>query len=1019
MAQISKKMKTKRAHLVDAKKMEAKKSRQEEVDEICVVGYQCRLFRDDERALAIDREEHLIPWMGEASLMIDRYDGRGHLPSLSEYEDSWLGSRRQEISGEEERIEALCDEERYMALHKDMMEEELRQEEEIKRLNLAIASSDSTYNQVMFSYDQGKDEYDPMRPTEDEEQFAKTPPECQSPEAELEEPFIAPAEMDIPIGVEMPGTKKTHKFMEKTAMFIMSQGSQMEIILKTKQANNPQFDFLQFDHYLNPYYKHLLKCIKSGKYKGVPEDDEDENHKKQGGNNRVRKHSNASSSGDDDDDDDDNDNSGYLHPSLLGQSRPRPTPMQAGTTTIQTSTSMPPASSYHPPMDFSKPPPIMGYHDPNFLPQAVDPPLMGPSGYYDQPNVYPMFQPPPPPPPSGAALSLPTVPPPHFSGVDPAYVMANPHPTLPPAHSHAAPLGLDPNVLPHQESPSVPPSADISEADVPRVIPPPPDIQPVIDKLAKFVAKNGTDFEASVRSKSDPRFDFLLPWHKYNTYYMQKKKMFIGEMGGKAEEEEEDRQEEKTKKVSVSFSIKAKAPKEERPLERKSALPVESSDSEEEEERPPLRLPPPESLTREVRGDDLEGQRSWGDNYPGQPPFNPAFRGRPFVERTELPPYEGPYQEGTYREPAYREPAYGEPPVLEYSEYPDPYTERDGSQLRGAYDRGRGITEEEWQMKQAKLRLEDRLASAAREKMASASKERIQQMERRKKAAVFLSMIKDRPQAGAAAELDNMEPEPNDIPTTESLSPPEKQRKTDSRTDRKKHKKHKHRHGSSSGSSRRSPSPDKKHKRPPRSYQDANRFSASSSREGDNKPRARSTSPGVRSRPVTPPRSYQMGRNRSPKRWRRSRSRSNSPVRPVRTLESLPRRSSSLEASSLPIKSRSLSPENGRNFPAASVEPMVLDAAPPSPSATPPLSSEPTPDDSVSDSYKEPPMETSEENGSTTTTSTTAATTTTSTMATTVPTTAATTTDTSFQDNFRAKIRAMLAATRTMDFQPS
>ena len=52
-----------------------------------------------------------------------------------------------------------------------------------------------------------------------------------------------------------------------------------------------------------------------------------------------------------------------------------------------------------------------------------------------------------------------------------------------------------------------------------------------------FVAKNGSDFEASVRSKSDPRFDFLLPWHKYNAYYVQKKKMYVQEMGGKTEEE--------------------------------------------------------------------------------------------------------------------------------------------------------------------------------------------------------------------------------------------------------------------------------------------------------------------------------------------------------------------------------------------------------------------------------------------------------------------------------------------------
>ena len=41
----------------------------------------------------------------------------------------------------------------------------------------------------------------------------------------------------------------------------------MEIVLKTKQASNPQFDFLKYDHYLNPYYRHLIIMIKSGKYR--------------------------------------------------------------------------------------------------------------------------------------------------------------------------------------------------------------------------------------------------------------------------------------------------------------------------------------------------------------------------------------------------------------------------------------------------------------------------------------------------------------------------------------------------------------------------------------------------------------------------------------------------------------------------------------------------------------------------------------------------------------------------------
>lgn len=40
--------------------------------ELLVFGYACKLFRDDEKALQQEQGRHLIPWMGETSIMIDR-----------------------------------------------------------------------------------------------------------------------------------------------------------------------------------------------------------------------------------------------------------------------------------------------------------------------------------------------------------------------------------------------------------------------------------------------------------------------------------------------------------------------------------------------------------------------------------------------------------------------------------------------------------------------------------------------------------------------------------------------------------------------------------------------------------------------------------------------------------------------------------------------------------------------------------------------------------------------------------
>lgn len=57
-----------------------------------------------------------------------------------------------------------------------------------------------------------------------------------------------------------------HAIIERTANFVCKQGAQFEIMLKAKQARNSQFDFLRFDHYLNPYYKFIQKAMKDGRY---------------------------------------------------------------------------------------------------------------------------------------------------------------------------------------------------------------------------------------------------------------------------------------------------------------------------------------------------------------------------------------------------------------------------------------------------------------------------------------------------------------------------------------------------------------------------------------------------------------------------------------------------------------------------------------------------------------------------------------------------------------------------------
>ncbi|XP_064538627.1 protein suppressor of white apricot isoform X1 [Drosophila montana] len=231
--------------------------------ELLVFGYACKIFRDDEKAREMDHGKQLIPWMGDVNLKIDRYDVRGALCELSTYEapPGGYGNRLEYLSAEEQRAEQLCEEERYLFLYNNEEELRLQQEEDLKRLQQE--TSGGNYSQVDFHYDgqstcssSGAD--------------AVTSPtsESSTPAEESELPYTLPPSLLVAPapGMQLPETMKQHAIIEKTARFIATQGAQMEILIKAKQANNAQFDFLSQGGQLQPYYRHLLSAIKQGKY---------------------------------------------------------------------------------------------------------------------------------------------------------------------------------------------------------------------------------------------------------------------------------------------------------------------------------------------------------------------------------------------------------------------------------------------------------------------------------------------------------------------------------------------------------------------------------------------------------------------------------------------------------------------------------------------------------------------------------------------------------------------------------
>ncbi|XP_032953624.1 splicing factor, suppressor of white-apricot homolog isoform X2 [Rhinolophus ferrumequinum] len=855
--------------------------------ELLVFGYACKLFRDDERALAQEQGQHLIPWMGDHKILIDRYDGRGHLHDLSEYDAEYsTWNRDYQLSEEEARIETLCDEERYLALHTDLLEDEARQEEEYKRLSEALAE-DGSYNAVGFTY--GSDYYDPSEPTEEEEPSRQREKSEAENVEENEEPFIAPVGLNVPPDVELPPTAKMHAIIERTANFVCKQGAQFEIMLKAKQARNSQFDFLRFDHYLNPYYKFIQKAMKEGRYPLPAGSKSDEKQK-----------SGVSSDNEDDEDEEDGN---YLHPSLFASKKcnrleelmkplkvvdpDHPLAMLVRKAQADSPAPTPPAA------DGAAVQPAQAEYTADSTVAAVY------YSYYVLPDGTYCLAPPPP----GADVAA------YYSSL-PAGV-AVPGTTAPP------PPGTTP--------PPPPTTADTSSgvtsttittsalAPVAAIIPPPPDIQPVIDKLAEYVARNGLKFESSVRAKNDHRFEFLQPWHQYNAYYEFKKQFFLQKEGGDSAQAvsapEEAPAEAVPEKPSDGGGAVAEdtadaggrggsGPKKEvssskavldGKLVKASFAPISFAIKAKENDLLPLEK---NRVKLDDDSDDDEESKEGQESSSSAPNAHPAVAPPCVVVEEKRPP----------------------------------------------------LTQEELEAKQAKQKLEDRLAAAAREKLAQASKESKEkqlQAERKRKAALFLQTLKNPlPEAdvgkveenpfsveetGAVASpllsggrpLPTLDLKPPEGPSSKSRDPPREEEKEKKK---KKHKKRSRTRSRSpkyhSSSKSRSRSHSKAKHCLPTAYRTARRSRSRS-------PRRRAHSPERRREERSVPTAYRMSnspgvsrkRTRSSphekKKKRRSRSRTK-PKAGSRSVSPSKQATHRHSASISPMESRGSSQERSR-----------------------------------------------------------------------------------------------------------
>ncbi|XP_060564245.1 splicing factor, suppressor of white-apricot homolog isoform X2 [Ruditapes philippinarum] len=690
-----------------------------------------------------------------------RYDGRGHLYDLRPYDaDNLKGLPAPVLTEDEKHVEQLCDEERYLELHTDIAEKNMYEEEEWKRYYESLSEG---YQAVGFSYDAfGQPQAQPVS------EEAKPNPE--------EAVFVPPKELQVPVGVAIPATIKENAIIEKTAKFIAEHGTQMEIVMKTKQAKNPQFMFMHFENVLHPYYKHLIKMIKTKKYiPKSPVKEEPDYH-------------NDSGEGDDG-------GHGYLHPTLMTTNRASPVPQEVYKPVPMPKVSIHETSYGQLLQSMSKvnkevedkkreregrmKKTIKSEPEESSLPACVAQPVYGSS------------MPPPP-------------------GIEPVQ--------LPKAN------GDQTSSKQIKEEPGDG-SSHRSTSPPPQIVPPPPDVQPIIDRMAMYVAKNGEEFSIVVKSKKDQRFQFLESWHTHYPYYDFKRHLFQEEIERERkikEVEESKREQEKAEVLAkgVKFKLK-KAIKEQdsTTIEKKPVFEYDESDDENGDS----------DSTREAK-------RSKSNNASGT-----------------------------------------STPVRDIS-----------TDSRSA---------EQLERKLAEQRLKDRLAASAREKLSQVDKEKQIKAERKKKAAMFINLLKS--QTDTATEEDKTTVPNQATPAISERSSPVKMEEEKSSHHKSKHRSRDKRSRSRDRSSRsrrsRSRSRSKKKKRnrsptppsaynvsrrsplrfppppPPPRYMDLgrSRYSRSPSKGGSSRRRSRSkdrsTRQRSRSRSPSKSKSKKKKRSRSPK----------------------------------------------------------------------------------------------------------------------------------------------------------
>ncbi|KAL2496404.1 SWAP (Suppressor-of-White-APricot)/surp domain-containing protein [Forsythia ovata] len=197
--------------------------------DLVVVGRHVLLFDDDATASFVNSGDALVDWH---SLQIDRYDVRHLLAAPPP--PRRRNRNHQPLLSDNPALESQLNHERYLDL--PSTPDQLELEEDEKSMNTG------GYRAVAFSYGNTDDSAD-QRSADTVLESSRFCPSFPVPES---------------LSQSLPPTEKLHQIIARTAMFVSRHGGQSEIVLRVKQGDNPTFGFLMPDHHLHAYFRYLV-----------------------------------------------------------------------------------------------------------------------------------------------------------------------------------------------------------------------------------------------------------------------------------------------------------------------------------------------------------------------------------------------------------------------------------------------------------------------------------------------------------------------------------------------------------------------------------------------------------------------------------------------------------------------------------------------------------------------------------------------------------------------------------------